>query len=478
MSTPAQANIGVIGLAVMGSNLARNLARHGHTVAVFNRTHARTLAHLESHRAEGAFVGAETLEEFVAALVRPRRVVIMVQAGPGTDAVIDQLAPLLEEGDIIVDGGNAHFEDTRRREARLREVGLHFVGTGISGGEVGALEGPSIMPGGSPESYAALGPILESIAAQVDGEPCCAHLGPDGAGHFVKMVHNGIEYADMQFIAEAYDVLTAAGLTAPEAADVFREWNTGELDSFLIEITAEVLDQVDAATGRPLVELIVDAAEQKGTGLWTVQTALELGVPVSTIAESVFARSASGDRAVREAARGVLRGPDRELPAVERRQLVDDVRDALWSSKVVAYAQGLEQIRKASDEYHWGVDIATVARLWRGGCIIRARLLKQISDEYAVGRLATLLVAPSIRSGLAERQGAWRRVVAAATTAGVPVPGFSSALAYYDTVRAERLPAALVQGLRDNFGAHTYGRVDRAGAFHTLWSSDRTEVQL
>ena len=478
MSTPAQANIGVIGLAVMGSNLARNLARHGHTVAVFNRTHARTLAHLESHRAEGAFVGAETLEEFVAALVRPRRVVIMVQAGPGTDAVIDQLAPLLEEGDIIVDGGNAHFEDTRRREARLREVGLHFVGTGISGGEVGALEGPSIMPGGSPESYAALGPILESIAAQVDGEPCCAHLGPDGAGHFVKMVHNGIEYADMQFIAEAYDVLTAAGLTAPEVADVFREWNTGELDSFLIEITAEVLDQVDAATGRPLVELIVDAAEQKGTGRWTVQTALELGVPVSTIAESVFARSASGDRAVREAARGVLRGPDRELPAVERRQLVDDVRDALWSSKVVAYAQGLEQIRKASDEYHWGVDIATVARLWRGGCIIRARLLKQISDEYAVGRLATLLVAPSIRSGLAERQGAWRRVVAAATTAGVPVPGFSSALAYYDTVRAERLPAALVQGLRDNFGAHTYGRVDRAGAFHTLWSSDRTEVQL
>ncbi|GAA6524580.1 NADP-dependent phosphogluconate dehydrogenase [Intrasporangium sp. DVR] len=478
MSTSATANIGVIGLAVMGSNLARNLARHGHTVAVFNRTHARTLAHLESHRAEGAFVGAETLEEFVASLIRPRRVIIMVQAGPGTDAVIDQLAPLLEEGDIIVDGGNAHFEDTRRREARLREVGLHFVGTGISGGEVGALEGPSIMPGGSTESYAALGPILESIAAQVDGEPCCAHLGPDGAGHFVKMVHNGIEYADMQFIAEAYDVLTAAGLTAPEVAGVFREWNTGELDSFLVEITAEVLDQVDAATGRPLVEVIVDAAEQKGTGRWTVQTALELGVPVSTIAESVFARSASGDRAVRDATRGVLSGPDRVLPPVERRQLVDDVRDALWSSKVVAYAQGLEQIRKASDEFHWGVDIATVARLWRGGCIIRARLLKQISEEYAVGGLATLLVAPSIQAGLAERQGAWRRVVAAAATAGVPVPGFSSALAYYDTVRAERLPAALVQGLRDNFGAHTYGRVDREGAFHTVWSTDRTEVQL
>jgi 6-phosphogluconate dehydrogenase len=290
------------------------------------------------------------------------------------------------------------------------------------------------------------------------------------------MVHNGIEYADMQFIAEAYDLLSAAGLSAAEAADVFREWNTGELDSFLIEITAEVLDQVDTATARPLVDVIVDAAEQKGTGRWTVQTALELGVPVSTIAESVFARSGSGDTAVRDAARGVLVGPNRTVSAGDRQGLVDDVRDALWSSKVVAYAQGLEQIRKASEEYGWDVDIATVARIWRGGCIIRARLLAQISDEYAAERLATLLVAPSIAEGLAGRQGAWRRVVAQGVTSGVPVPGFSSALAYYDTVRAERLPAALVQGLRDNFGAHTYGRTDRAGAFHTLWSGDRTEV--
>jgi 6-phosphogluconate dehydrogenase len=301
-------------------------------------------------------------------------------------------------------------------------------------------------------------------------------MGPDGAGHFVKMVHNGIEYADMQFIAEAYDLLSAAGLTAAESAAVFREWNSGELDSFLIEITADVLDQVDASTGRPLVEVIVDAAEQKGTGRWTVQTALELGVPVSTIAESVFARSGSGDTDVRGAARGVLVGPDRTVSVEDRQQFVDDVRDALWSSKVVAYAQGLEQIRKASDEYGWDVDIATVARIWRGGCIIRARLLAQISDEYAAGRLATLLVAPSIASGLADRQDAWRRVVALGTTSGVPVPGFSSALGYYDTVRAERLPAALVQGLRDNFGAHTYGRVDRDGAFHTLWSGDRSEV--
>jgi 6-phosphogluconate dehydrogenase len=475
MSQPL-ADIGVIGLAVMGSNLARNLARRGHVVAVHNRTHERTVAHLDRYAGEGTFVGSETLEEFVGALARPRRMIIMVKAGAPTDAVIEQLVPLLEEGDIVVDGGNAHFEDTRRRERSLREHGLHFVGAGISGGEVGALEGPSIMPGGSKESYAALGPILESIAARVDGEPCCAWMGPDGAGHLVKMVHNGIEYADMQFIAEAYDVLTAAGLSAAEIADVFREWNTGELDSFLVEITADVLAQVDARTGKPLVEVIVDEAEQKGTGRWTVQTALELGVPVSAIAEAVFARSASGDLEVREACRGVLSGPERRVDG-DRKQVVDDVRQALWSSKVVAYAQGLEEIRRASEEYGWDVNIATVARIWRGGCIIRARVLKQISDEYAAHRLPTLLVAPSIKQGLVERQDAWRRVIAGATVAGVPVPGFSSALAYYDTVRAERLPAALVQGLRDNFGAHTYRRTDVSGSFHTLWSQDRSEVQ-
>ncbi|KGN40782.1 NADP-dependent phosphogluconate dehydrogenase [Knoellia aerolata] len=475
---PGLANVGVVGLAVMGSNLARNLARHGHTVAVFNRTHARTLAHLESYAVDGTFVGAETVEEFVSSLERPRRIIIMVQAGAGTDAVIDELLPHLDEGDIVVDGGNAQFTDTRRREARLRELGLHFVGTGISGGEVGALNGPSIMPGGSRESYAALGPILESIAAKVDGEPCCAWMGPDGAGHFVKMVHNGIEYADMQFIAEAYDVLSAAGMSAAEVADVFREWNTGELDSFLVEITAEVLDRVDPETGRALVDVITDAAEQKGTGRWTVQSGLELGVPVSTIAESVFARAASGDVAIRDAAQGVLSGPDRALGDVDRSALVDQVREALWASKVVAYAQGLEQIRAASEEYGWDVDVATVARIWRGGCIIRARLLSQISDEYAAGGLATLLVAPSIVAGMAERQDGWRRVVGVATSAGVPVPGFSSALAYYDTVRADRLPAALIQGLRDNFGAHTYGRVDRPGTFHTPWSQGGAEIQM
>jgi 6-phosphogluconate dehydrogenase len=475
VNTSATAQIGVTGLAVMGRNLARNFARHGHTVALHNRTQSRVDDLVGEFGDEGSFVPSTSTEEFVASLEKPRRIVIMVKAGAPTDAVIDELVPLLEEGDIVVDGGNAHFEDTRRREQALREQGIHFVGSGISGGEVGALEGPSIMPGGSKESYASLGPLLESISAHVDGEPCCAWMGPDGAGHFVKMVHNGIEYADMQFIAEAYDVLSAAGLSAHECADVFREWNDGDLDSFLVEITAEVLDQVDAA-GAPLVERILDRAEQKGTGRWTVQIALELGVPVPSIAEAVFARSASGDIAIREASRPVLTGPERRITADERQRLVDDVRDALWASKVVAYAQGLEMIRKASENYDWGVDIATVARIWRGGCIIRARLLAQISDEYAGSQLATLLVAPSIASGLGERQGAWRRVVGAATTAGVPVPGFSSALAYYDTVRAERLPAALVQGLRDNFGAHTYQRTDRDGTFHTLWSGDRTEI--
>ncbi|WP_301484254.1 NADP-dependent phosphogluconate dehydrogenase [Intrasporangium sp.] len=470
------ATIGVTGMAVMGSNLARNFARNGYRVALHNRTHAKTEAVMNEHGDEGDFVPSESTADFVASLERPRRIIIMVKAGGPTDAVIDELTPLLEEGDIVVDGGNANFEDTRRREAALRERGLHFVGVGISGGEVGALEGPSIMPGGSKESYAALGPMLEKISAQVDGEPCCAWMGPDGAGHFVKMVHNGIEYADMQFIAESYDVLSAAGMTAAEIAEVFRGWNTGELDSFLVEITADVLAQADARSGEPLVEVIVDAAEQKGTGRWTVQTALEMGVPVSAIAEAVFARSASGDSAIRDACRGVLSGPERRVDA-ERQQLVDDVRQALWSSKVVAYAQGLEQIRRASEDYGWGVDIATVARIWRGGCIIRARLLKQISDEYAAHRLATLLVAPSIKQGLAERQDAWRRVVAQATAAGVPVPGFSIALAYYDTMRAERLPAALVQGLRDNFGAHTYRRTDAPGTFHTLWAQDRSEVQ-
>jgi 6-phosphogluconate dehydrogenase len=470
------AHVGVVGLAVMGSNLARNFARHGHTVALYNRTRARTDALVEAHGDEGRFLPASSIKEFVTSLEPPRRVIIMVKAGEPTDATISSLVPHLSEGDIVVDGGNAHFEDTRRRERQLRERGLHFVGTGISGGEEGALHGPSIMPGGSRESYDALGPLLEDIAAKAaDGEPCCAYMGPDGAGHFVKMVHNGIEYADMQFIAEAYDVLRSAGMEPAKIADVFRDWNSGDLESFLVEITAEVLSHVDGETGRPFVDVVVDAAEQKGTGRWTVQSALELGVPVNAIAEAVFARSTSGHADLRKAAGSTLAGPSPSgVDDVDA--LVSDVRDALWASKVVAYAQGLDHIRSASEAYGWDIDVATVAKIWRAGCIIRARLLERIRRAYSSSDLVSLLTDPGVAGDLAAAQDGWRRVVASATASGVPVPGFSAALAYYDSVRRERLPAALVQGLRDLFGAHTYHRVDREGTFHTLWSQDRSET--
>jgi 6-phosphogluconate dehydrogenase len=473
-----QAQIGVTGLAVMGRNLARNLARNGFSVALHNRTSARTRTLVEEHGDEGVFVPTESVEEFVAALERPRRVVIMVKAGGPTDAVIEELVPLLDEGDIVIDCGNAHFADTRRREAELREKGLHFVGAGVSGGEEGALLGPSIMPGGSKESYATLGPMFEKIAAQVDGTPCCTHVGPDGAGHFVKMVHNGIEYADMQLIAEAYHLLRdGLGASPKELAEIFAEWNSGDLESFLIEITAEVLGHVDAATGNAFVDVIVDQAEQKGTGRWTVQTALDLGVPVTGIAEATFARALSAHPEQRKAAQAALPGPA-SAPAPDRETFVDDVRKALYASKVVAYAQGYDQMAAASAEYGWDIDLGAMAAIWRGGCIIRARFLDRIKEAYANAdeRPESLLVAPYFRDAVAEGQEAWRRVVTHAAQAGIPTPGFSSALAYYDALRAERLPAALIQGLRDFFGAHTYRRVDRDGTFHTMWGDDRREV--
>ena len=470
------AQVGVIGMAVMGSNLARNLARRGFRVALYNRTAARTDEVIALHGSEGDFAPFHELADFVASLERPRRVILMVKAGGPTDATIDALVPLLEKGDIVVDGGNSFFQDTRRREQRLRDLGLHFVGAGISGGEVGALEGPSIMPGGSPESYEALGPILERIAADVNGEPCCTYIGTDGAGHFVKMVHNGIEYADMQFIGEAYELLKALGLGHTEMADIFATWNTGDLDSYLIEITAEVLRKTDPRTGVPLVDVIRDAAGMKGTGTWTVQSALDLGTPVNTIAESVFARAISSSPELRTAARAALHGPDRGIRVADRDVFVEQVRQALWASKVVAYAQGLDEIRMAAAEYGWSIDIAEVARIWRAGCIIRARLLERIRSEYAAGNLVTLLEAPSIVAGLTEAQEGWRTVVAEAVRAGVPVPGFSAALAHYDQARAPRLNAALTQGLRDYFGAHTYRRIDDEGAFHINWSTDGAEV--
>jgi 6-phosphogluconate dehydrogenase len=469
------ARIGVTGLAVMGRNLARNLARHGHPVAVHNRTGARTKALVEEFGDEGTFLPADTPEQFVASLERPRRLVIMVKAGGPTDAVIDEFAPLLEPGDMIVDGGNAHFADTRRREAALRERGVHFVGAGISGGEEGALHGPSIMPGGSAESYEALGPLLEDIAAKVDGTPCCTHVGPDGAGHFVKMVHNGIEYSDMQLIAESYDLLRhAAGLAPAEIAEVFRTWNTGRLGSYLIEITAEVLAHDDAATGRPFVDVVLDQAEQKGTGRWTVQTALDLGVPVGGIAEAVFARSVSGHADLREASRN-LPGPARTTGSGPG--FADAVEKALYASKIVAYAQGFHEIQAGSAEYGWDIDAGAMATIWRGGCIIRARFLDRIRAAYeADPSTPTLLTDDHFAEALGDAQDAWRDVVATAARLGIPAPGFSTALAYYDSLRADRLPAALTQGQRDFFGAHTYRRVDREGSFHTLWGGDRTEV--
>ncbi|MEU3660534.1 NADP-dependent phosphogluconate dehydrogenase [Streptomyces sp. NPDC032940] len=477
MSTAAQ--IGVTGLAVMGRNLARNFARNGYTVAVHNRTASRTHALVEEFGDEGDFVAAETAKEFVAALERPRRLVIMVKAGDPTDAVIEEFAPLLEPGDMIIDGGNAHFADTRRRERTLREQGIHFVGTGISGGEEGALNGPSIMPGGSRESYASLGPMLEKISAKAaDGAPCVTHVGPDGAGHFVKMVHNGIEYADMQLIGEAYQLLRdVAGYSPAQIADIFRTWNTGRLDSYLIEITAEVLSHVDAATGKPFVDVVVDQAEQKGTGRWTVQIALDLGVPVSGIAEAVFARSLSGHAALREASRG-LAGPEaKPLGEAEAAAFADRVEQALYASKIVSYTQGFHEIAAGSEEYGWDIDLGAVASIWRGGCIIRAAFLDRIRAAYdARPDLPSLLSDETFAREIADAQDDWREVLTAAIRQGVPTPGFAAALAYYDALRADRLPAALTQGQRDYFGAHTYRRTDREGSFHTLWGGDRSEV--
>jgi 6-phosphogluconate dehydrogenase len=470
----ATAQIGVTGLGVMGRNLARNFARHGYTVALHNRTASRVTDMVKQFGDEGEFVPTQTAGEFVQVLERPRRLVVMVNAGPATDAVIDEFAPLLEAGDMIIDGGNAHFKDTRRREAALKEQGLHFVGMGVSGGEEGALNGPSIMPGGSAESYRSLGPMLENISAHVDGTPCCTHIGPDGAGHFVKMVHNGIEYADMQLIAEAYDLLRhGIGFEPAQAAEVFRRWNTGRLDSYLIEITAEVLAHTDAATSKPFVDIVLDQAEQKGTGRWTVQDALDLGVPVSGIAEAVFARSLSGHADLRQAARGL---PGARPAGQQAAEFADQIEQALYASKLVSYAQGWNMMDAGRREYDWGIDLGQIATIWRGGCIIRAAFLDRIRAAYENdAELPTLLVDDEFGKELAAAQDAWRNVVATAVRLGIPVPGFSAALSYYDALRAERLPAALIQGLRDFFGAHTYRRTDRDGTFHTLWAQDRSE---
>ncbi|WP_175975064.1 NADP-dependent phosphogluconate dehydrogenase [Corynebacterium sp. Marseille-Q2823] len=475
------AQIGVVGLAVMGSNLARNFARNGNTVAVYNRSPEKTRALISEHGDEGAFIPSETVEDFVASLERPRKAIIMVQAGAATDAVINQLTEAMDEGDIIIDGGNALFTDTIRREKEVAAKGRHFVGAGISGGEEGALNGPSIMPGGPAESWETLGPILESIAANVDGTPCVTHIGPDGAGHFVKMVHNGIEYADMQVIGEAYQLLRyGVGMEPAEIAEVFREWNASDLDSYLIEITAEVLAQKDPETGAPLVDVIVDAAGQKGTGRWTAISGLELGVPITGIAESVFARALSSATAQRAAAQeGQLpSGTIAELN-VDKAEFVEDVRRALYAAKLIAYSQGFDEIKAGSEEFGWNVDPRDLATIWRGGCIIRAKFLDRIREAYDNNAdLPALILDPYFKGELENLIDPWRRVVVAATQLGLPVPVFASSLSYYDSLRAERLPAALIQGQRDFFGAHTFKRVDREGTFHIEWSGDRSLTEM
>ena len=472
--------IAVVGLATMGMNLARNLARNGFGVSVYNRTTSRVDDFMKQYGTEGAFTGTHSPEELVRQLDKPRRILMMVKAGPPVDETIEHLAPHLDAGDILIDGGNSYFLDTVRRGKALEARGLRFIGTGVSGGEEGALLGPSIMPGGDRDAYQQVEPMLTKISAHVDGDPCCTYIGPGGAGHYVKMVHNGIEYADIQLIAEAYDLLThALNLGAEDLSRIFSEWNKGDLESYLIQITSEVLAKRDRATGRPLVDVIVDEAEQKGTGKWASQSALDLGIPVTAITEAVFARSLSALKADRQLAARTLIGPNGGGKAPAPASLVDDVRSALYASKIVAYAQGFEEMQAASNENGWDLQLGAIARIWRGGCIIRARFLNRITDAYAAeGGIKNLLLVPYFRDAIASTQDAWRRVIGVAVERGIPVPAFSSSLAYYDAYRRERLPANLVQGLRDYFGAHTYRRIDRAGSFHTRWAQDGEEVPV
>jgi 6-phosphogluconate dehydrogenase len=472
-------HFGLTGLATMGANLARNVAHHDIPVVVHNRTTSRMTRFVEEHGSEGPITGQESVSDWVGALARPRVLMSMVQAGPATDAVIDEIAPHLDQGDVLIDGGNANFRDTQRRHAALRERGITFLGVGVSGGEEGALNGPSIMPGGDEAPYdESVRHIFEAIAAQVDDTPCVTYVGADGAGHYVKMVHNGIEYADMQLIAESYDLLRhGGGLEVPEIAERFRAWNETELESFLIEITARVLAKTDDRTGGPLVDVILDAAGQKGTGRWTAQNALELGVPLTGITEAVFARSLSALKSERVHAAEVLAGPSAAGTGPDA-SLADDLAHALYASKIVAYAQGFQQMAAAADDEGWDIDLGAMATIWRGGCIIRARFLDRIREAYdAEPELPNLMLADFFAQALEQAQDPWRRVVARAAELGIPTPAFSSSLAYYDGYRRATGPASLIQGLRDLFGAHTYQRNDGDGTFHTMWGDDGREVQ-
>jgi 6-phosphogluconate dehydrogenase len=462
--------IGVVGLAVMGKNLALNIESRGFSVSVYNRSPEKTKELLEESPGK-RLTGTYSVEEFVQSLETPRRILIMVKAGKPTDDTINQLLPYLSKGDILIDGGNAYFPDTVRRNKELEAQGFRFIGTGVSGGEEGALKGPSIMPGGQKDAYELVEPILTAISAKVNGDPCCTYIGPDGAGHYVKMVHNGIEYGDMQLICEAYQLLKdVLGVSTEELHEIFTEWNNGELDSYLIEITRDIFTKYDAETGKPMVDVILDSAGQKGTGKWTSQSALDLGVPLSIITESVFSRFISAMKEERVTASKVLSGPSVTPFAGDRKAFIEAVRKALYASKICSYAQGFAQMRAASEEYNWGLDYGSIAMIFRGGCIIRARFLQNIKDAYDRNSELKNLLLDSYFKGIVEQyQDAWREVVAAAVTRGIPVPAFASALAYYDSYRSERLPANLLQAQRDYFGAHTFQRVDKEGSFHYNW---------
>ncbi|MCE4047129.1 MULTISPECIES: NADP-dependent phosphogluconate dehydrogenase [Bacillaceae] len=461
---------GVIGLAVMGKNLAMNIESRGYTVSVFNRSKEKTEEMLQETEGKN-IVGTYTMEEFVQSLEVPRKIMLMVKAGPATDATIEQLKPLLDKGDIVIDGGNTFFVDTQRRNKELSELGIHFIGTGVSGGEEGALKGPSIMPGGQKEAYELVAPIFKDISAKVNDEPCTTYIGPDGAGHYVKMVHNGIEYGDMQLICEAYFIMKhVLGLDAQELHEVFADWNKGELDSYLIEITADIFTKVDEETGKPLVDLILDTAGQKGTGKWTSQSALDLGVPLPMITESVFARFISAMKEERIKASKVLTGPEIKPFTGDKAAYIESVRKALYLSKIVSYAQGFAQMRSASEEYSWDLNYGEIAMIFRGGCIIRAQFLQKIKDAYDRDpELKNLLLDPYFSDIAEQYQAALREVISGAVLNGIPVPSFAAALAYFDSYRTETLPANLLQAQRDYFGAHTYQRTDKEGVFHTNW---------
>ncbi|MBC8190249.1 MAG: NADP-dependent phosphogluconate dehydrogenase [Puniceicoccaceae bacterium] len=498
----ATSEIGLIGLAVMGQNLALNVADHGFKISVYNRTTSKMEEFVAAHpNTPGGLVGQAELKDFVASLKRPRKIIILVQAGGATDKVIESLVPLLEEGDIIIDGGNAKWDDTIRREKELTARGLRFIGSGVSGGEEGARFGPSLMPGGSPEAWTHLEPIWKAIAAKVDpetgkplegaepGKPveggfsCTAYIGPDGAGHYVKMVHNGIEYGDMQMICEAYDLMqNVLGLTPAEMGEIFAEWNKGDLDSFLIEITADILKQVDPVTGKPFVDIVLDTAGQKGTGKWTSVNALDMGTPAPTVAEAVFARCLSAVKDERVAAEKILKGPDAPAYTGDKVEMVEAIREALYASKICSYAQGFQLMAYAQEEYGWKLNFGEIAQIFRGGCIIRAAFLQKITEAFERNPdLANLLLDPYFSEAIHKAQTSWRKVVALAATHGVSIPTFSSALSYFDGYRTSRLPQNLLQAQRDYFGAHTYERIDepRGKFYHIDWpKADRPQLEM